>query len=234
MNTTAGGSWSAPYEPITSQSSQPRTKSLCACAATNPNGLYGIRVYFGSSNGGIQEIGMDFPSSGALPAWKVWMHFDGSDPAAGVSCNIINGNQNRLYLRNSTTTRLQQWTWDYVSETRWTIGANSTVANGVLRGGTIATTTDGQNTDYVFYQNSAGRTVHALYTKPDTKINLQGTNLPSIEEAPSGYAMAAAWSDNKGAVVMNQNSTSPTQLLFAQVTRNGQVTASETETGVKG
>ncbi|KAF2171139.1 hypothetical protein M409DRAFT_51352 [Zasmidium cellare ATCC 36951] len=227
-NTTGNGNWSTPYQPVTDQSSLPSTMSLAACADTTSNALNGIRVYFGSSNNLIQEIGMDFSESSGDPIWHVWANFPGSDASAGVGCAIIN-NHNHMYLRNSSTSRLQQWTWDYINVSTWMIGANSSADNGVAEGGSIAVTSDGQNTDYIFYQDTAKQTALAEYSGSGAAIADPMTTVESISAAPLGYSLAATWAN--GAVVMNQNSTTPGDLLFSSVSRNGDAQSYTTQTG---
>ncbi|KAK4501794.1 hypothetical protein PRZ48_007603 [Zasmidium cellare] len=227
-NTTGNGNWSTPYQPVTDQSSLPSTMSLAACADTTSNALNGIRVYFGSSNNLIQEIGMDFSESSGDPIWHVWANFPGSDASAGVGCAIIN-DHNHMYLRNSSTSRLQQWTWDYVNVSTWMIGANSSADNGVAEGGSIAVTTDGQNTDYIFYQDTAKQTVLAEYTGSGASIADPMTSVKSISATPVGYSLATTWAN--GAVVMCQNSTMAGDLLYSTVSRNGDAQSYTTQTG---
>lgn len=227
-NTTGDGNWSTPYPPVTDQSSLPSTMSLAACADTNSNALNGIRVYFGSSDNLIQEIGMDFSETSGDPIWHVWANFPGSDATAGVGCAIIN-NHSHMYLRNSSTSRLQQWTWDYVDVSTWMMGANSTAANGVAEGGSIAVTSDGQNTDYIFYQDAGKQSVLAEYSGSGPTIGDPMSTVASIIAAPLGYSFAATWSD--GAVVLNQDHTHPGHLLFSGVSRNGDSQSYTSHTG---
>lgn len=202
---------------------------MSAVAGTDSNGLNGIRVYFGSSNNEIQEIGCDFKESLPLPVWHIWNTFAGSDAASGVSSAIVS-NANHLYLRNSTTSRLQQWTWDYVNVSTWKLGANSTADAGVAEGGSIAATTDGQNTDYIFYHRASDKKiVEALYTGSGASIQAPSTTVAGIQAAPVGYALAATYSS--AAIVMNQDSSSAQNLLFSSVGRNGQSSGYSTDTG---
>lgn len=226
---TTGNTWSEPYNLVSNVSAIPDAPALSAVAATTPNGLNGIRVYFGSSDNLIQEIGCDFKESSPYPVWHIWGNFPGSDAKSGVSSVVVNS-MNHLYFRNSSTSRLQQWTWDYVNISVWNIGASSTPDGGVAEGGAIAATTDGQNTDYIFYHRASDKqTVEAMYTGIGTDIQAPSTNVASIEAAPVGYSLAAAYSN--GAIVMNQNSTSPGDLLFSSVGRNGQSQGYITNTG---
>lgn len=171
---------------------------------------------------------MDFSESSEFPIWHVWANFPGSDASAGVGCAIVD-NQNHMYLRNSSTSLLQQWTWDYINVNTWLIGANSSSANGVAEGGTIAVTSDAQNTDYIFYQDTNKQTVLAEYSGSGPTIADPATSVNTINAAPLGYTLAATWSN--GAVVLNQNSTKPTDLLYSSVSRNGDSQGFTTQTG---
>ena len=124
-NTTGINNWPTPYNILPSDSAMPGTKALAVCANTDNSGLNGLRVYFGmstwqicsvytltrlasSQNGYIQEVGMNFNSD----PWTLWAGFAGSDVYSGVASSLW-GNLNHLYLVNSTTGALVQWTWDY-------------------------------------------------------------------------------------------------------------------------
>lgn len=171
---------------------------------------------------------MDFAESSEFPIWHDWATFPGSDATAGVGCAIID-NHNHLYLRNSSTSRLQQWTWDYVNIGTWMIGANSSSNNGVAQGGSIAVATDAQNTDYIFYQDTTKQSVLAEYSGSGSSIGAPMTTVKSINAAPVGYTLAATWAN--GAVVLNQNNTMPAELLFSSVSREGDSQGYTTRTG---
>jgi hypothetical protein len=139
-NTTGINNWPTPYNILPSDSAMPGTKGLAVCADTDSNGLNGLRVYFGKStwqncsgdtltrlasshNGYIQEVGMNFNSD----PWTLWAGFGDSDVYSGVATLLVD-TVNHLYLVNSTTGSLVQWTWDYNvnDDTSWQKG-------GVLR-----------------------------------------------------------------------------------------------------
>lgn len=121
-NTTGSQAWPTAYNVLTGDSADPNTIALAVCSDTQPegSGLDGIRVYYGSSKGYIQEVGMDFSEGTAQPIWHMWASFNGSDIDGGVSC-AVSDNKNHMYLRNSSGT-LQQWQWDYVDVVAWTMG----------------------------------------------------------------------------------------------------------------
>jgi hypothetical protein len=81
-----------------------------------------------SQNGYIQEVGMNFNSD----PWTLWAGFAGSDVYSGVA-SLLWGNLNHLYLVNSTTGSLVQWTWDYTvnSDASWQKGDFSGDCNNI-------------------------------------------------------------------------------------------------------
>lgn len=127
VNTTAGSNWSQPYNVLPNATSQPNTLALAAIADTQTTGLDGIRLYYGeeplqfeahptdspgSTDGVIQELGVQFFEQSANPVWHTFALFPDSDPKTGVACVLKNGT-NHVYMRNSSTSALQQWQWDY-------------------------------------------------------------------------------------------------------------------------
>lgn len=99
------------------------------------------------------------------------------------------------------------------------IEANSSANNRVAEGDSIAVTSDGQNTDYIFYQDAGKQTVLAEYSGSGSTIADPTTTVDSITAAPLDYSLAATWAN--AAVVLNQNHTKPGELLFSSVNRNG-------------
>ncbi|KAF7185321.1 hypothetical protein HII31_13300 [Pseudocercospora fuligena] len=227
-NTTDNAAWSSPYNPVIDLKPSSTTKSLAAVADTSSGNLYGIRVYFGSSAGYIQEIGTDFGEA-EPPYWHSdWSWFNQSDPEAGVASVLINNN-NHLYLRNSTTGLLQQWTWNYVTKDGWQVGANASNSHSVAENGAVAALTDGQSTDMIFYQQSGGKTVMTTFSG-NSFGNFVGDE-KNLNSASIGYGIAAAWAGNDGGAVLNQNSSDSNELLLSSVATNGQTRNWNTNTG---
>jgi len=230
--TTGSGTWPASYQilPQFVSASQfplatPKSNALAAVADTQTNALNGIRVYFGSTSGAILEVGMDFIASNmAQPTWHWYQTFNGSDAQSGVASVVVQ-NRNHLYLRNSTTGALQQLTWNYPSGPKWLL-ANSTTAaaNGVATGGAIAVTSDGQSTNYVFYQNTAGQSVRAL----SLSNGISDFDTGDFIHTPLGYSIAATWwaGSRADALVVTQNSSAPVTLVYTTLGRNGQLSNS--------
>jgi hypothetical protein len=216
-NATNGGAWGEVYNPLTDFASYPGAKGLAACVGTDEGGLKGMRVYVANAEGYIQEIEFNFGSS-SYPIWNAWKAFsDGSDPEAGVACNVV-GDTNHVYLRNKTTSLLHQWTWNYVTDTdTWHAGPRST-NTPVAQGGSIAATSDGKNTDYLFFQTDGDTVVNGLSTGGSMSDFTDGVK--SLSAAPVGYQLAAIWTDE--ATVINQLANNPNKLTFSTVDRDGE------------
>lgn len=215
-NATNEGAWGEVYNPRPDITSYPNAKGLAACVGTNEGGLKGMRVYVARSEGYIQEIGFDFGSS-SYPNWYVWEAFkDGSDPEAGIACNIVD-DINHLYFRNKTTSLLHQWTWDYTDIYRWRAGPRST-NTPVAEGGSIATTSDGKSTDYLFFQSDDNAFFNGLFT--GGSMSDFTTGVSTLNEASDEYHLAAVWTDE--ATMLNQIADSPNELAFSRVSRDGE------------
>jgi hypothetical protein len=215
-NATNDGAWSEVYNPWPKITKYPGAKGLAACVGTDDGGLKGMRVYLANDNGYIQEIGFDFDSSRS-PSWNAWMPFDGSDREAGVACNIV-GDTNHLYFRNKTTSLLHQWTWDYSDvNASWTAGPRST-NTPVVHGGSVATTSDGKSTEYLFFQSDGGNVVNGLFTGGSLSEFTEGVS--TLNAASADYHLAAVWTDE--ATMLNQIAGGPNQLAFSMVSRDGE------------
>lgn len=220
-NTTGSHPWSTPYNILTGDSALPNSPALAVCSDTHSvnTGLDGVRVYYASAKGYIREVGFDFSESNT-PIWHMWATFPQSDANSGVSCALSN-NVNHMYLRNSSTNQIQQWTWDYVNVTTWQMGVSG--ASNMTSGSDVAVTSDGGSTDHIFYQTSDGHIQHALYYGQ----SLSG--FESLQAAAQGSKLTAAYysaNSDDGAMFMYQNATSSTRISFDQVTGSGQQIAS--------
>ncbi|KAK6396799.1 hypothetical protein LTR65_008697 [Meristemomyces frigidus] len=114
--------WSTPVAVSSDIVSADSTVGLAACV--DHNGMSGIRVYYGSSSGGIQEVGWQFDTD---PGWTMWNFFNESDPTSGVACVTYDANDERegyinVYMRNTTTGVVQQSYWDYSKSDGWRCG----------------------------------------------------------------------------------------------------------------
>jgi hypothetical protein len=59
--------------------------------------------------------------------WTLWAEFGESDPYSGVA-TVLADTENHVYLVDSSTGSLQQWTWDYTNndDTSWQQGMAAT------------------------------------------------------------------------------------------------------------
>lgn len=89
--------------------------------------------------------------------------------------------------------------------------------------------TDGQNTDYIFYQDTSKQSVLTEYSGSGPTIGDPMSTVSSITAAPLGYSFAATWADE--AVVLNQDHMRPGHLLFSAVSRNGDSQSYTSHTG---
>ena len=130
-NTSATGTWSAPVA-ITTDVVSPSAVGLAAC--WEKEGMNGIRVYYGSNEGYIQEVGWQFNET----VWTAWYSFDDSDQNSGVACAIYNYQDNNyinVYYRNTTSNSVKQYYWSYKSNDGWyddgpQAWKNQTIAQG--------------------------------------------------------------------------------------------------------
>ncbi|KAK1044233.1 hypothetical protein LTR74_018322 [Friedmanniomyces endolithicus] len=232
VTTTGGSDWSEPYNVLPNATSLPNTLALAAIADTQGIGLNGIRLYYGSTSGVIQELGVDFLEQSGNPLWHTFTSFHQSDPSAGVAC-VLENTTNHVYMRNLSTSTLQQWQWDYTKPdiATWQSRATTPSNEGVVSGADIAATTDGVSTDYIFYQNTKNQTVRALYYGENITDFVADLDLLNV--ASLGYKLSATRSSGSslGAVALTQNSTNPTELLYALITRNGQAEGGTSYTG---
>lgn len=250
MNTTMSGDWSEPSQLLADEISSPGSMSLAACADTKQAGLNGIRVYYGksplhctdllelfanespASSTAIVELGTDFQSNSSASVWTQRETFPSSDPSSGVACTLLADDLSHLYLRNTSTSSLQQLSKNYTSDSPWAIADSRTGGSTALAsGGSIAAISDGQETDFVFLNAQNNKTISTLFTPssqgPDTEIE-------ALSHAPTGYALAAAWMvDGNGVEGAVGLGTWPdhSDLYFASVERSGEWLESISETG---
>ncbi|KAF7185755.1 hypothetical protein HII31_12857 [Pseudocercospora fuligena] len=236
-NRTDDGAWSEPYSVTGDRivEALPSARGLAACAGNSSDGLNGIRLYYGSTDGYVQEIGLDFNSTNV---WTRLNGFAGSDAQSGVACTMT-GNVGHVYFRNTTNSALQQWTKDYASNSvqnsttfGWQDGTASRSGNVFATGGSVAATSDGQDTDYVFYHSAENETSYTFVvgqtmTEPSSDIEW-------LQYSPVGYYLAATWAPdsdgNEGAVSLDIY-YDHSDLYFGSVSRDGQAYEAVTETG---
>lgn len=116
-NTTDDEDWHPSYEIPEADPGTPGSMALSVeiDTKTQDTGLDGIRVYYPSSiYNRIQEVGMDFWESETY-IWHSWAYFDRSDANSGVAAAYSN-DETHVYMRNATTNRIEEWTWNYYDQ----------------------------------------------------------------------------------------------------------------------
>ena len=95
--------------------------------------------------------------------WTLWAEFASSDVYSGVATLLVD-TSNHLYLVNSTTGSLVQWTWDYSvnDNTSWQKGELSIVAS------ILASTNTEQSR--VAHRISLANLISRLHTMESTQI----------------------------------------------------------------
>ncbi|PIA89290.1 hypothetical protein CB0940_06755 [Cercospora beticola] len=204
VNTTLNSDWSEPYIVFEDMIAEPNTRALSAIAGSCGNdALSGIRVYFGSSNGTIQEVGIYFGEAigeNLVGQWYKWNTFSGTDPKSGVA--------SVLYV------------WSYAeNSTKWDDGVDASETDRVIEGGSIAATSVGEGPDFIFYHAADGTAVGALCPPGASCLNF-ASRLKALAQAPVGYSIAAT-GDGGTALVVNQDELKASNILFTSVTLGG-------------
>ncbi|KAL9097823.1 MAG: hypothetical protein Q9165_000149 [Trypethelium subeluteriae] len=131
--------------------------ALTACWAEFYNDGEGIRLYYGSIDNTLQEMGASTGNS--TWNWQYWNQwFDVAAPS-GVACATHDPFIN-IYYVNSTSGRVQQSWFDYSSTGTaftWEIGpAYNQLDTDLASGTAIAASNDGQNTELISFQLQDG------------------------------------------------------------------------------
>ncbi|KAL9078484.1 MAG: hypothetical protein Q9157_002605 [Trypethelium eluteriae] len=131
--------------------------ALTACWAEFYNDGEGIRLYYGSVNNTLQEMGASTANS--TWNWQNWYEWSNVTASSGVACVTHNPIIN-LYYVNSTSGRVQQSWFDYSStgsNFTWNTGpAYNQLDTDLASGTAIAASNDGQNTELISFQLQDG------------------------------------------------------------------------------
>lgn len=212
--------WHQPYNILTRDTANTDSPALAACAGTED--LNGIRVYYGSKSNYIQEVGTDFTTANTV--WNMWYPFKPySDATTGVACTINNG-VNHVYLRNTSSQSIQQWTWDYGSNGSnggWKKGA--TGPNNLTAGGDMTAAFDGTSTDHIFYQADGGQIQRALF------VNDGYSGYETLNTSAPGTRLSAAYVTGSavGAVLAYQDASTDNAMVRTNtISFDGRIVAS--------
>jgi len=105
--------WSTP-ETIRIQAISTGSPGLCAIV--NVDIIETIRVYYGGSQNGIQELGYMFTDD----QWGEYAFWTEGDVKSGIGCTtkIVDGSISAIiYFRDSTNGTLRKYSWDYGNTT---------------------------------------------------------------------------------------------------------------------
>ncbi|GIZ41153.1 hypothetical protein CKM354_000446800 [Cercospora kikuchii] len=225
VNTTLNSNWSEPYIVFEDMTAEPNTRALSAIAGSGGyDALSGIRVYFGSSNDTIQEVGIHFGEAiggDLVGQWYKWSAFSGTDSTAGVASVLVDG-ESHVYMRNRSTGSLLRYVWSYaLDDTKWDQeGIDASTIEEVHTGGSIAATSIRARADYIFYHTSSvgGATVAALCSGSSC-VNV-APEKKGLARTAVGYSLAAT-ADNEIAFVVNQDELDSSNMLCTSVKRGG-------------
>ncbi|KAK5697193.1 hypothetical protein LTR97_007328 [Elasticomyces elasticus] len=142
-------SWSTPYAITDDPASTSGTAGLAACS--DHIGMNGVRVYYGSGEGYVQEVGYQFNDTST--GWTEWFSFSDSDANSGVACVVYDDVEAEelyinVYMRNTSGIVTQNY-WNYYDNDGWSIGPESSSNYSIASGSAIAVCNDDQQSEYV-------------------------------------------------------------------------------------
>ncbi|QIW95891.1 hypothetical protein AMS68_001409 [Peltaster fructicola] len=161
VNTTDQGGWTTPLNVISGKEKVDLNSSTVAVCA-DPSRR--IRMYFGSAKTGwLQEVGYEL--TGSVHQFDIDTAWANVDLTTGFACTMSN-DLGRLYFNYKGVNTPNQMYYDFTTTTnpRWINGSLPVAPYSALSSASsMAATTDGSNTDYVFWTLQNGTTVRATY-----------------------------------------------------------------------
>ncbi|KAK3113558.1 hypothetical protein LTR53_009043 [Teratosphaeriaceae sp. CCFEE 6253] len=226
-------SWSVPYAITTDPASTSGTAGLAACS--DDLGMNGIRVYYGSGNGYIQEVAYQFNHT--ANGWNEQYSFVSSDPNSGVACVVFENPAEEdeylnVYMRNSsgtvaqnceTTVQFDRVTrkdtdngagWNFYTNDGWTLGPETSTNYSIASGTPIAVCNDEQQSEYVHFQLQNGTIVRGLVDPSGSYFE----QYDLLQPATSNSKLASTFVDG-GALLLFQNDTSASTMWVADTSR---------------
>ncbi|KAF2723970.1 hypothetical protein K431DRAFT_344470 [Polychaeton citri CBS 116435] len=215
-NSTDGSTWADPSL-ITGIISAPGTPALAACAGLAP--MNGVRVYFGSNNGYIQEVGHNFTNT----TWSDWYGFPDSDGDTGVACSVYETSDgknmyNNVYYRNTTDNQIHQTYWDYspgYNSVWYTEFPPASTNYTVKQGSAVAVCNDESHTEYIFWQEQSGNIIRAIVDPS----SIGWTQYDSLVQITEDSHFAASYIEG-GSMYMFQNSTNASTVFVSDINRS--------------
>ncbi|KAK3659479.1 hypothetical protein LTR56_001369 [Elasticomyces elasticus] len=224
-NTTGTESWSEPYGILDTDLAAPEGRVLAAASDTSSTGFNGVRVYYASASGVIQEVGTDFDGSDdgiSKQPWHTWFSFEKSYPQDRVGLTV-SGAEVHLYLSNKMTFMMQQWRWNVRSRKQWQPGDEFWAMQAVAAA--HEKTTDHETTDQVFLLDTHGgiqrtRCISGHFDGLGGTLKIaDGTSASYVTAIPI-YSTSG-----NGVMVLYHAADNPTQFSFQVVANNGTITA---------
>ncbi|KAK4555658.1 hypothetical protein LTR86_007411 [Recurvomyces mirabilis] len=230
-NRTSATNWSQPILVLDTDTIVAKDIALETMYVSNYDQTSAVRVYYGSGNGQIGEIGIGGSPYGALWTGQAGPlpPLNASDAYTGIAGTSYNDAM-YLYVRNNQTGALEQWQ-SVAGVSAWHLAASSShVDLPVAPGSDIAACRDitGSGTDYIFYQAGNGSLVRALsYSSALSDFQVldvqpaAGTKLRAVYN--NGTSLGGS---SPGAMLFYQAANATGQLSILEVDRNGQQTSS--------
>ena len=210
------GPWSDPLTISDAPAGSDPSTGLAACA--DVSNIYGIRVYYGLSDGGIRELALSF---GDTSEWYATRDFMLGDAASGIGCTIHGtfeeGPWINLYMRTTDTEQLQKAYWDSTLDPGedWLVDS---IGRSVPRTAPVAVCNDGQFSEYLFYQAS-NDWLQGWEASPQS---VGGTihDFLNIAEATNDTRLASAYYGN-GTLTLFRNATDASSIMAMARSRSG-------------
>ncbi|KAK3705999.1 hypothetical protein LTR37_012993 [Vermiconidia calcicola] len=217
---STGSTWSPPIS-ITADRVAVNSIGLAACWGEDP--MNGIRVFYPSQAGWMQEMKYTFGGSGF---WYKGEGFGGSDTSSGVACAVKNDKDSQflnVYMRWSSSGLVKQVYYDYKGGSGWNYDAGPTTSRNrtMVAGSDIAVCNDESQTEYIHYQMEGGLITRGLLNPSWSEYEVFQT----MGGAAENSKLAAAFVDG-GAMLLYQNRTSDNSIQIDNRSRYGTTVAS--------
>ncbi|TKA81442.1 hypothetical protein B0A49_00285 [Cryomyces minteri] len=155
----------------------------------------GIRLYYGAVDGLIHELGWAFATA---HSWDKWYIFNGSDANAGVGCAIHDAIVN-VYMRNTTTSALQQWWFDYDHpEENWNMGPSY---QGISTTSSIAASNNNSSVELVYFQ-APDLSIRSMSNTISGNASTFATSTGKHGLMPNGYRLSTTWMGKNGTTAL--------------------------------
>ncbi|KAK1075132.1 hypothetical protein LTR74_000538 [Friedmanniomyces endolithicus] len=207
-------SWTAPYAIVTDHAATSETAGLAACS--DHIGMNGIRVYYGSISGYVQEVAYQFNNT-AL-GWNELYSFPQSDANSGVACVVYDNAANQdqfvnVYMRNTSGIVVQNY-YDFVANDGWSLGPETSTNLTIASGTALAACNDDSQSEYIHFQLTNGTIMRGM-VDPSGSV-FEQYNL--LQTATTNSKLAATYVDG-GALLMFQNDTNASTMWLADTSQ---------------